>query len=68
MVGIANSTLDLAMNANGVSIERGMDRPILSSLHAAFAFGVFFQGAIETPAKHLAHHRVIIPAGARWLR
>jgi MFS family permease len=41
VVGIANSTLDLVMNAQGVSIERGMRRPILSSLHAAFSFGGF---------------------------
>jgi hypothetical protein len=41
VVGVANSTLDLVMNASGVSIERGMDRPILSSLHAAFSFGGF---------------------------
>jgi hypothetical protein len=40
-VGLANSTLDLAMNAQGVSIERHMRRPILSSLHAAFSFGGF---------------------------
>lgn len=41
VVGVANSTLDLAMNAQGVSIERRMKRPILSSLHAAFSFGGF---------------------------
>ncbi|MBV9417776.1 MAG: hypothetical protein JO363_22520, partial [Solirubrobacterales bacterium] len=41
VVGVANSTLDLVMNAQGVSIERGMHRPILSSLHAAFSFGGF---------------------------
>jgi hypothetical protein len=41
VVGLANSTLDLVMNAQGVSIERGMRRPILSSLHAAFSFGGF---------------------------
>jgi len=41
VVGIVNSTLDLVMNAQGVSIERAMDRPILSSLHAAFSFGGF---------------------------
>jgi hypothetical protein len=41
LVGLTNSTLDLAMNAQGVSIERGMNRPILSSLHAAFSFGGF---------------------------
>ena len=41
IVGIANSSLDLAMNAQGVSIERRLRRPILSSLHAAFSFGGF---------------------------
>jgi MFS family permease len=41
VVGLANSTLDLVMNAQGVSIERRMRRPILSSLHAAFSFGGF---------------------------
>ena len=41
VVGVANSTLDLVMNAQGVSIERAMGRPILSSLHAAFSFGGF---------------------------
>jgi predicted MFS family arabinose efflux permease len=41
LVGAANSSLDLVMNAAGVSIERTMTRPILSSLHAAFSFGGF---------------------------
>jgi hypothetical protein len=41
VVGAVNSTLDLVMNAQGVSIERGMNQPILSSLHAAFSFGGF---------------------------
>jgi hypothetical protein len=41
VVGVANSTLDLVMNAQGVSIERHLNRPILSSLHAAFSFGGF---------------------------
>jgi hypothetical protein len=41
VVGAVNSTLDLVMNAHGVSIERGMNQPILSSLHAAFSFGGF---------------------------
>ncbi len=41
VVGMANSTLDLVMNAQGVSIERRMRQPILSSLHAAFSFGAF---------------------------
>jgi MFS family permease len=41
VVGVAKSTCDLAMNAQGVSVERRMRRPILSSLHAAFSFGGF---------------------------
>lgn len=41
VVGAANASLDLTMNAQGVSIERQMGRPILSSLHAAFSFGGF---------------------------
>ncbi len=41
VVGVVNSTLDLVMNAQGVSIERGLNQPILSSLHAAFSFGGF---------------------------
>jgi MFS family permease len=41
LVGVANSTLDLVMNAQGVSVERHLRRPILSSLHAAFSFGGF---------------------------
>jgi hypothetical protein len=61
-VGLANSTLDLAMNAQGVSIERHMRRPILSSLHAAFSFGGFAGAALGAlaavlgvaPLPHLA--------------
>ena len=41
VVGLANATLDVSMNAQGVSIERHLRRPILSSLHAAFSFGGF---------------------------
>ncbi len=41
LVGVANSSLDLVMNAQGVSVERMLGRPILSSLHAAFSFGGF---------------------------
>ena len=41
LVGVSNSSLDLVMNAQGVSIERTLGRPVLSSLHAAFSFGGF---------------------------
>jgi predicted MFS family arabinose efflux permease len=39
--GVASAMLDVAMNAQGVSIERRSPRPLLSSLHAAFSFGGF---------------------------
>ena len=41
LVGVTNSAMDLSMNAQGVSVERHLRRPILSSLHAAFSFGGF---------------------------
>jgi MFS family permease len=53
IVGLANSTLDLVMNAQGVSIERRMHRPILSSLHAAFSFGGFAGAGIGALAAAL---------------
>jgi len=41
VLGVTNSAMDLSMNAQGVSVERHLGRPILSSLHAAFSFGGF---------------------------
>jgi HAD superfamily hydrolase (TIGR01509 family) len=37
--GLSNGTLDVSMNAQGVAVERGLRRHILSSLHAGFSFG-----------------------------
>ena len=37
--GAANATLDVAMNAHGVTVERGLGRPIMSSLHAGWSIG-----------------------------
>jgi MFS family permease len=39
LLGLSNGTLDVAMNAQGVAVERGLGRPVLSSLHAGFSFG-----------------------------
>ena len=41
LVGVGNGGLDIAMNAQGVTVERHLRRPILSSLHAAFSLGAF---------------------------
>jgi hypothetical protein len=70
LVGLANSTLDLSMNAQGVSVERRLGRPILSSLHAAFSFGGFAGaglGALAAglgvaPLPHLALAAVLFGA------
>ncbi|HEX4108569.1 MAG TPA: hypothetical protein VHX88_10565, partial [Solirubrobacteraceae bacterium] len=66
-VGITISALDLTMNAQGMSVERRLGRPILSSLHAAFSFGGFAGaglGALAAglgvaPLPHLAAAAVI---------
>ncbi|MEA2124413.1 MAG: hypothetical protein QOI80_1195, partial [Solirubrobacteraceae bacterium] len=39
LLGYGNGTLDVAMNVQGVTVERAAGRPILSGLHAAFSFG-----------------------------
>jgi MFS family permease len=38
-IGIANGVLDVSMNIHGLTVERRLGRPILSTLHAAFSFG-----------------------------
>jgi MFS family permease len=38
-VGVANGVLDVSMNIHGLTVERLLGRPILSTLHAAFSFG-----------------------------
>ena len=37
--GAANGSMDVAMNAHGVAVERAGGRPIMSSLHACWSFG-----------------------------
>jgi MFS family permease len=78
-VGLANSTLDVSMNAHGVTVERELGRPILSSLHAAFSFGGFTGAGIGAlaaatgvdPAVQLAAAGVVFGAAGlvacRWL-
>jgi hypothetical protein len=53
-VGVANATLDLSMNAQGVTAERRLGRPILSSLHAAWSFGGFAGAGLGALAAALA--------------
>jgi len=39
LLGAASGVLDIAMNAQGVTVERRYPRRIFASLHAAFSFG-----------------------------
>jgi len=39
LLGSANGMLDVAMNAQGVAVDRRYPRPVFSSFHAAFSFG-----------------------------
>jgi fucose permease len=41
ILGVAAGALDIAMNSQGVLIQRHTGRPILSSMHAAFSLGGF---------------------------
>jgi MFS family permease len=46
MFGAALSAMDVAMNAQGVDVERALGRPVMSSFHAAFSIGGFAGAAI----------------------
>ena len=45
-VGFANGFLDLSMNVHGLTVEKRLERPILSTLHAAFSFGALGGAAL----------------------
>src|SRR3954453_6337644 len=49
-MAVANSVVDVAMNAQGVELERRFERPLLSGMHAGHSFGLFAGGAIGTLA------------------
>ena len=44
--GLSSGVLDVSMNVHGLTVERGLRRPILSSLHAAFSFGALGGAAV----------------------
>jgi Major Facilitator Superfamily len=53
LISLAASTLDIAMNAQGLAVEGRMGRPIFSSVHAAFSFGGFAGAGIGALAAAL---------------
>jgi MFS family permease len=50
IMATANSVVDVAMNAQGVELERRYDRPILSSLHASHSAGLLAGSLAGTAA------------------
>lgn len=62
IVGAANGAMDIAMNAQGLAVERAAGRRLFSSLHAAFSFGALTGAALAgliaglgvEPLAHLA--------------
>lgn len=48
VLGALNGTLDVAMNAQGVTVERALNRPIMSRLHAYFSLGGVVGAALGT--------------------
>ncbi len=53
VVGVCTGILDLAMNAQGVVVERAVGRRIFSSLHAAFSFGALAGAGVAALAAGL---------------
>ena len=69
LTGASNGCLDVAMNAQGISVERAGERRLFSSLHAAFSFGalggaVLAGGAAGLGLEPLAHLSIVAVAAA----
>ncbi|GII51852.1 MFS transporter [Planotetraspora thailandica] len=54
LFGAVHGTLDVAMNANAVTVERAYGRPIMSGFHAVFSLGGFAGSAIGGLFAHFA--------------
>ena len=50
VMAAANSVVDVAMNAQGVELERRYARPVLSGLHAGHSFGFMAGGLVAMAA------------------
>lgn len=66
LIGIANGTLDIAMNAQAVIVEQRYKRPIMTSFHAFFSIGMAsgaWCGALFAElSKGLAFHFAVVSA------
>jgi MFS family permease len=48
--GVFNALWDVAMNVEGASVERALDRPLMPRFHAAFSFGTVIGAAVGAAA------------------
>ncbi|MFW8628271.1 MFS transporter [Deinococcus sp. ME38] len=48
VLGAANGSMDVAMNAQGVTVEQRLGRPVMSRLHAYFSLGGVVGAALGT--------------------
>jgi len=65
--GATLSTMDVAMNAQAVEVERRHDKPLMSSFHASFSIGAFFgalMGSALTGLLPLSHFLIASVVGA----
>lgn len=66
LYGVLASTMDVAMNAQGVEVERATAVPVMSRLHAVFSLGTmagaFFASAITTLTTSLPLHFAVAAA------
>jgi predicted MFS family arabinose efflux permease len=58
--GAVNGSMDVAMNAHGVAVERDLGKPIMSSLHGGWSVGGFLAAGISAVAG-------VAGADPRWL-
>src|SRR3954452_18765850 len=50
ILGVASGALDVAMNAQGIEVERTLGKPILSGLHGLWSVGVGLGAGAAAPA------------------
>ena len=68
VLGGANATMDVSMNAHGVKVERDIARPIMSSLHAGWSFGGVIGAGFAAALVALgAHPRVTVAIASALL-